>query len=380
MKRNLFITGSLLAVGALFAGVYVVVFKNNPSNPVADERKRVESKQEEAKLFSQNASGETVSTVIDSPTVGATILDENHIAYFADRQLKRTSLGGGGEEVILSDLPGEVLDAIWSPDRERVLALMETGSEKKWFLVVPSEKTTTSLKAGIISPVWSNLSERIFYSYADPKSGKAELDSAKPDGTDWKRVATMDEPSTFLSTVPATAIISYWNKPSAFEATSLYTVSASGGTPKKIFSEKFGADYLWSPDGTKVLISNTLSKGGTETRLGIANRDGGEFKTLQAPTITSKAVWSKDAKTVYYALPLSIPDHAVLPNDYFGRPIHTQDSFWKMDVATGKSDRIIEPDRIDGSYDSFRPFLGPDERYLYFTDRVSGKLHRIPLK
>jgi hypothetical protein len=379
MKRNLFITGSLLAIIALFAGVYVVVFKNNPSNPVADEKKRVESKQEEKELFSQNGS-KAISTVIDSATVGATILDDTHIVYFTDRQLKRASLGGGGEESILSELPGTVLDSVWSPDREQVLAQMETASGKKWFIIVPSEKTVTPLKAGVISPIWSNLSERIFYSYVDPKTGKSELDSAKPDGTDWKQVALMDAPSSFLSTVPSTAIISYWSKPSAFEATSLYTVPASGGTPKKIFSEKFGADYLWSPDGTKVLISNTLSKGGTETRLGIANRDGGEFKTLQAPTIVSKAAWSKDAKTVYYALPLSIPDHAVLPNDYFGRPIHTQDSFWKMDVATGKSDRVIEPDQIDGNYDSFRPFLDSDERYLYFTDRVSGKLHRISLK
>ena len=159
----------------------------------------------------------------------------------------------------------------------------------------------------------------------------------------------------------------------------MYTVPLSGGETKKIFAGKFGADYSWSPDGTKILISNTLSKGGTDTRLGIANQDGGEFRTLQAPTLVSKTVWSKDNKTIYYALPLSIPENSVLPNDYFSRPIHTQDSFWKMDVTTGKNDRLVDPSVIGGNYDSAGLFLDQNENFLYFTDRTSGKLYRIKL-
>ena len=74
-----------------------------------------------------------------------------------------------------------------------------------------------------------------------------------------------------------------------------------------------------------------------------------------------------------------MPEGIVLPNDYFDRPIHTADSFWKMDVETGKRERIIEPENIPGDFDSIDLFLDPNEEFLFFTNRIDNKLYRIRL-
>ncbi|MEI7749733.1 MAG: hypothetical protein WCJ25_01910 [Candidatus Moraniibacteriota bacterium] len=379
MKRIFIISASLFGVTLLFLGVYNLAFRSNPSNPTVDAKKQAESKQVADKLFTENAKVSAISPVTDVPVYGPVAIDDSHITYFNNRSLKRASLGGGGEEVLIKDLPGKILQAIWSPDKTKALVLFGTDSGEQWFLLTLTDGSVKPLKPGIASPTWSNLSERIFYLYSDPSGKKTEIDSAKPDGTDWKTLSPIAIRNAVLAAVPSSATLSFWNAPSAFEETSLSTVPVSGGDTTKIFSGKFGTDYSWSPDGTKILISNTISKGGSEVRLGIANQNGGEFRTVQAPTIISKTVWSKDGKTVYYALPLSIPENAVLPNDYFSRPIHTQDSFWKMDVTTGKSDRLVDPSKIDGGYDSIDLFLDQNETYLYFTDRTSGKLYRIQL-
>jgi len=380
MKKIFIISTSLFGITLLFLGVYNFAFRNNPNNPTVDGEKQVESKRETEKIFAENTKNAIISPVTDIPAYGPTLLDDSHIAYFNERSLKQASLGGGAEETLIKDLPGKILRAVWSPDRKQVLVSFDTGSGQRWYDLDLRDKSAKPLKTGVSSPTWSNLSERIFYFYADSVAKKISLNSAKPDGSDWKEVAPITIPGAFIATAPESAIISFWNKPSAFEETSLYTIPVSGGEPKRIFSGKFGADYLWSPDGTKILISNTLSKGGSEVRLGTVDRDGQGFQTIQAPTIVSKAVWSKDGKTIYYALPLSIPENAILPNDYFSRPIYSEDSFWKMDVTTGKNDRIVDPKEIGAGFDSIDPFLDRNENYLYFTDRISGKLYRVQLK
>jgi len=51
-----------------------------------------------------------------------------------------------------------------------------------------------------------------------------------------------------------------------------------------------------------------------------------------------------------------------------------------MDVTTGKNDRIVDPKEIGAGFDSIDPFLDRNANYLYFTDRISGKLYRVQLK
>lgn len=379
MKKIFIVSASLFVVTLLFLGVYNLAFRSGVGQGTVDEEKRLTAKEEAEKAFQERLAKAPLEPVSDTPVFGAGTTEDGRIAFFRDGALRTFTLGGGGESVLVPDLPGKTISVRWAPDRKQVLALLDDGAGRRWHLIDLGTGSITRLKEGISSPTWSNLSERIFYFYQAPDK-KSSLNSARPDGTDWKEIAILPalrEP--LCQTIPGSALVSFWSRPSAFEETSLHTVPITGGEPEKIFDGKYGADFLWSPDGRSVLISNTLGKGGTEIRLGIANQKGGEFHTLQAPTFTSKAAWSKDAKTVYYALPLSLPDGTVVPDDYFDELIHTSDSFWKIDTSTGKSERIIAPENIPGNFDSTDLFLDDEETYLFFTNRTDGRLYRIRL-
>lgn len=379
--RKLFVLSlGLFAVTLLFLGVYNFAFKNNPKNPTVDKQAKEDAKEKTEQGFLDKLKSAPIEKVTDGEAVGGIALDDTFIGFFSGKSLKKASLGGGAEETLVDTLPGSVLRAVWSPDRKQVLALvgMATGSQR-WHLVRLEDRSVTPLKEGLASPSWANVGGKIFYFYTDPADGKTGINTANPDGSAWEEIGKSPIGNPFIATVPSSALLSFWNRPNGHEETALYTIPAGGGQPKRIFSGKFGGNYLWSPDGERLLVGSVNEKSGGTPWLGLANNDGGEYYTIQIPTLVSKAVWSKDSKTLYYALPLSMPEGIVLPNDYFGRPIHTADSFWKMDVETGKKDRIIDPENIPGDFDSIDLFLDPNESFLFFTNRADKKLYRIRL-
>jgi hypothetical protein len=179
--------------------------------------------------------------------------------------------------------------------------------------------------------------------------------------------------------VPQTSLIAFWNEADAYTPTTLQTVPIFGGEVKTIFKDKFGTDYLWSPDGSRLLISHLNERQGKTFQLAIANEQGGEYQALQIPTFISKCVWSDDGKYVYYALPLSIPENAILPNDYMAKKFNTTDTFWKLDVKSGKKTRLIEPKEINGNYDATDLFLAKNNTILFFINRLDNKLYRLDL-
>jgi len=109
------------------------------------------------------------------------------------------------------------------------------------------------------------------------------------------------------------------------------------------------------------------------------NGNGGEFQSLMTPTFITKTVWSKDNKTIYFALPGSVPENSILPNDYFEKNLHSKDTFWKLDVTTGKKSRLAELKEVAQNFDSTNFILSPDESTLFFTDRSTKRLYRIEL-
>ena len=234
------------------------------------------------------------------------------------------------------------------------------------------------MKAEISRIAWNNLGDKVFYQYTDPTTGKRTLNYSNPDGTSWKKLTDLSH-ETFIAPIPQSTNVSFWSKPTAFEKTYFESVSTAGENRHTLLSDKFGTDYLWSPNGEKVLVSTSNEKGGKGMLLGVMNASGGEFQNLMAPTFVSKAMWSKDSKTIYFALPGSMPENAILPNEYIEKPIYTKDTFWKMDTVTGKKTRLAELKEVAQNFDSTDFFLSPNEDILFFTDRSTKRLYRIDL-
>jgi len=145
---------------------------------------------------------------------------------------------------------------------------------------------------------------------------EGSLNISDPNGKNWTKLTPINTKYISMAPIPKTGLLSVWNAPYASTETILGTVSLLGGETKTLFSGNFGTDYLWSNDGKHVLLSSANKKNGSKTSLYILNDQGKDYKALNIPTFASKCVWSKDNKTIYYALPGLIPDNSVLPNDY----------------------------------------------------------------
>lgn len=385
MKKLFIISSICLVIVLILFGVYMVAFKNNPYNPKVDNGK---SKNETPSIADQGGAQNKSSSVTDvihvinqrrtlEPKLNE---NENSIVYINvdTQEVQSYSINDFSTTSIMS-LSGAPLHATWSPDATKVLVEMRSATETRWYLIDLSSKTETALKSGMENPVWTNSGDKILYKYYDEKTKLRSLNIALPNGTDWKEIGESPFQHMSMVSIPQTALIAFWNQGNAFEETSLQTLPFLGGRSKTLFSGKFGADYVFSPDGNRILVSSSTQKGGESLVLGLLSNQGTQYQNLLIPTLASKVVWSKDNKTTYYALPGSIPDGSVMPNDYFQKPIFTQDTFWKVDITTGEKERIVDPKDITKGFDATNLVLGNDDSTLFFVNRSDGRLYQINL-
>lgn len=271
----------------------------------------------------------------------------------------------------------------WSPDKTKVISkFFQSDSGTRFSSYDYSAGKGYSLDKNIREAAWDQSSSKIFYVYFDSKSKKTTLNISDSDGSNWKKLADLGYSSASIASIPQSGSISFWNKPDNMSQTSLESIPAIGGPKKSLFKEKFGADYLWNNSGNNILMSHSDAKGGSKIQLAIVNYNGGEYSSLGIPTFVSKCAWSKNNKIIYYALPGNIPESAMLPNDYNDGKIKTSDTFWKMDIASRQSERMVELSdlqKINTPFDASELFLSSDEGFLFFVNKLDGRLYRISL-
>lgn len=380
MKKIFYGSLGLFILVLIFLGAYNFAFKNNVNNPVADEEKKLTAEKNAEETTILSPSGKVENT-LNEKILGA-VIGGGSLFYYSldDKSLKRATLDGKNKTILLSNLPGVPTRIIWSPKRDRLLlSLKQMSGGTVWYFSNVSQKTIAPLKPEISRLSWDNLGDKIFYQFTDSTSGNRTLNIANPDGSDWRKLADIGTHDNFIASVPQSSAVSFWDRPLAGESSSLETVSITGENKKTLFSGKFGADFLWSPTGEDVLISASEARGDRVPSLYLMKSSGGEVKNLSVPTLISKAVWSKDGRTIYYALPGSLPESALLPDDYFAKPLYTKDTFWKIDTETGTKTRLIDLDETNQNFDSIDLLLSQNEDYFYFTDRLTQKLFRIEL-
>jgi hypothetical protein len=385
MKKTFVISSILLFIILVFLGIYNFVFKkNSPSLDISKDTNSAsvpENKPAPDSEKTEKPKGKIYS--ISQEAVVAPALDktQDRIIYYTQGigNVYEIYLDGSSKRTLSSKNLPDLKNVSWSPEKDQVLSMFRRDSKTYFSFYDYVAKSGKELNGNITAVAWSNLGDKIFYAYSDTKTKQQSFNISNPDGSDWKRLADAFYGNIEISPIPQTSFASFWNSPNGFEETSLRTISITGGEAKTIFSGRFGADFLWSPNGSRALVSSSETKGGSKIMLATINVNGGEYQNLNIPTLASKCVWSSNNKTIFYALPGFIPDGSVMPNDYQDKKVTTKDTFWKADVTTGKKERIIELDDLKSGFDATDLFLSAEENILFFTNRLDGKLYRIDL-
>ncbi|MDD5489067.1 MAG: hypothetical protein PHP25_00090 [Candidatus Moranbacteria bacterium] len=387
MTKKIFAISTLLLVlviGAIFA--YNFLFKA----PAAQKNSADTAKTaDEGKLGGTDSSGKTAGTsasvkaVSDEPVFGATLSPDGSYLYAflsGNGQLNQFDLNGKLDKILSTEKFENIKKIVWNKPKNKAIIKLEPSPGTVKFLYFDiSGKKVSVLKENIDAVSWSNLGDKIIYKHYDPKTKKRTVNVADPDGKNWHAVAETNYRSAEIAPIPGSSDISFWPSPNAFTATSAASVTFGGENQKELLKDRYGVDLLWAPSGARAVLSASDSKGGHKIDLLLMNRQGGEVQSLVFPTFASKCVWSSDSKTLYCAAPGDIPDSAILPNDWQEGKITTSDTFWKIDVASGKKERLVDPEKIGGSYDALNPFLSPDEKTLFFVNKADGKLYKLSL-
>lgn len=357
----------------LFWGIYVLSFKK--SAPTASST----SAKSPGLSFSLTEKIQAVSDEkISFPVLSS---DGTAIEYYSPDlgKIMQISLEGkSGSNISTKNWPN-LSGVFWSPEKTKAILKIPGSNGRSSFSYFDSnENKETKLKDNLDMVVWQN-DGKILYKYFNPTTKERSLNISDPDGNNWKKITDLEFRSVFIAPIPKTGFVTYWNTANAQEETQMISVSIIGGDKKTLFKGKFGADYLWNNDGSKILVSHSDAKNGSKMEMAVLDNNGSNYRNLEVPTFISKCVWSSDGKTVYYALPGSIPEGSVLPNDYNAGKFNTTDTFWKIDTSTGKKDRVIDLDKITSQIDAKNLFLNDDESLLLFVNKIDGKLYKISL-
>jgi len=391
MTKKIFAISTLilvLVVGAIF--VYNFAFKKSSSQKTAEstgngQKTSVEGKTSTPEKEKTDSSKETpIVSVTDESVFGATLSPDGEYIYLflgSNGQLNQIDLDGKLEKVLSTEKFQNLKKIIWNKSKDRVIIETKDASGKfsKLLYYDLTNKSVITLKNNIDSVAWSSLGDKIIYKYYDSKTKKRTVSLSDPNGKNWRDLANFDYYNTEISPLPVSSDISYWPSPNAFTATSVNLVSFSGKDKKEILKDRFGVNILWSPNGQWGVVSYTDQKGGHKTDLALMSPRDGQSQSLGFPSFASKCVWSTDSKFIFCAMPGNIPESAVLPNDWQEEKIETSDTFWKIEAVSGKKTRLIDAEKISGSFDVLNPFLSKDEKTLFFVNKADGKLYKLTL-
>lgn len=377
MKTFFGISIGIFCVLFLFWGVYNFSFKSNPNIPTVSESGTITKESSPFSLFKTSTN---IEPIIQEKVLSAATDGRSLFFYSLDDQaFKKSTLDGKDKETLLSNLPGIPKRIVWSPSKEKALVQIKLPDNATlWHTVDLTLRTLLPLKPEMSRVAWDNTGSKILYQYTDQKTGERTLNIASIDGKDWRNITSLGTKEFFLAPIPASVLVSFWQRPGAREKGSLNTVPLAGGVSKIVLSDRLGADFLWSPSGDRVLMSTTDPSHPEKSVLSLMNSTGGELRTLEnTSSFIGKTTWSKNGRTIYYALPGSLPESAVLPNDYYEKNLHSQDSFWRMDTESNKTERLVDLKDLTEAYDATDLFLSAKEDALYFIERKNQKLYRI---
>jgi hypothetical protein len=365
IKRIVIIILIILVLVAIGVLVYYLFFKN-AAVPVAPRSKTSFPSAAQNEIQSQNG---RVARISDFVSIAPSLNEQGGKVRFFERatgNLFEAGFDGGNLEKISSSVFAPNLSKIvWSPQGSMFAALFDDDTQNFVYNFSNGKSSFFNIAVRTVSfsPNKTQMAYQdnngIVISRSDASSPQTVLAAALPQlNLIWLKTGT----------------ISAWPAPSGLSQSFLISVNTSGAI-KKIADDMYGLSALWSPDGKKLLFSHTTQAQGGGIILEIMDENGTNRKMLVAQTLADKCVWANDNVTVYCAVPQTIPQNIVMPDDYYKGILDQKDSFMKIDTKTSIMNTALE----NTDYDAQDLILSPQEDYLMFINQKDGFLYSLKL-
>ncbi|MBU2068115.1 hypothetical protein KKE13_00840 [Patescibacteria group bacterium] len=312
---------------------------------------------------------------IMSPTI-----DGRKVKYYSidNGNVFESNLDGSELTRISSVVLTNLIKALWSSNRDKVIAIFDENGQAKKYLYDYNTKISTLLSGDIRWVTWSPQQDKIAYQYYNSRTEDNNISVAQPDGSDWTSIF-QTRMKDLIVEWPSSSKIAIRTKPSGLAQSIVYTINLTDNNFQKIINETYGLTVLWSPLGNKILYSETDNKG-KNLKLKISDLKNQLVSELTIVTLPEKCTWSQDNRTVFCAVPKNISNLAVLPDDYYKKKISFNDDFWRINIDTGEAIKIYETtDSEANAYNAKELILPPLEDYLLFINQKDDLLYSLEL-
>ncbi len=320
-------------------------------------------------------------TVISQEPILSPVTNGKKVKYYSisNGNVFESNLDGTELTRISSIILTNLIKAVWSPQKDKVIALFnENGLIKKYFYDY-NTKISTPLSGDTRWVTWSPSQDKIAYQYYNSQTENNNISIANPDGSDWQNIF-QTRMKDLIVEWPSLNKVSVRTKPSGLVESIVYTIDPTTNDFKKIINETYGLTVLWSPLGNKILYSETNNQG-KNLKLKIADLENQTISELNIATLAEKCIWSQDNRTIFCAVPKNIPSNTVLPDDYYKEKVSFNDDFWKINLETEELTKIFEVQGLGqtASYNVKELLLPPLENYLLFINQSDNLLYSLKL-
>lgn len=266
-----------------------------------------------------------------------------------------------------------LMDAVWSPVRDRAAVSYLDGDTVKSFLHIGTSSVAV-LPTDITSIAWSPDGKSL--AYTKQNAGSLDLiisDAAAKNARTVFRTLVLDARITLV----APDRIVFITPSSGMAEGYIFLYTRSTGAFEKIFGPLFGLEVLFSPYEPRMAASYT-SRGGDHVALRVLNPFDPERKDSRAlgvATLAEKCMFG-GKQELWCAVPRNLAGVIPMPDQYLTGEFNLSDRIVKIDLAKNEAAEIFNEQNFDIS----NLILAKNKNYLLFVSKRDGTLWSLKLQ
>lgn len=320
-----------------------------------------------------------VRPVSPAPTVGASISTSGQVSYYDRNDGRFYRMNADGTVSQLSDKQFfDVSNATFDPSGNKAILEYPDGSNIYYNfatgeqVTLPSHWQDFSFTAQgnqIIAKSMGIDPEARYLVMANPDGSQARPIQALGDNAD--KVTVAPSPDAQIVATSATG------DPLGPDRQQIYFIGQNHENFKSFTVEGLNFQPKWNPNGEQLLYSVAGSISNYKPMLWVMDASGDNIgrnrKSINVNTWANKCTFA-DPKTLYCAVPQSLPDGAGLQPAVADQ---TPDDIYKIDITTGLKTLVAVP---EGQHTVDKIMVSPSGQDLYFTDKGTGLLNKVQIK
>ncbi len=303
-------------------------------------------------------------------------LKESRVSNTTRLKIYQAIWGNAGKNVIIRYLDDQGGDTV----RSFVITIPKTSTSTSTldeFQIQQTQKTKGLFLPENIKEIARSEKDdqKIFYLFNNKDSSVGIIYNLENE----KSTQIFQSPFTeWLPQWPTKNIITLTTKPSSDVPGFMYFLNIKTEGLVKILGDIKGLTTLTSPDGEKILYSES-NKGWVSLKL--YNIKNHSTKILPFSTLPEKCVWSNTNKYVLYCAVPKNPQIGDYPDQWYQGLTSFSDDIWMINIKTSATERILSPiDTARVKFDVIKPQINKDDHYIFFTNKKDMSLWGINLK